>query len=252
MRGGRPQCRVLGAAQWYTWMVDSCQSIIKRTCETGKFARQRRSNVRRRAVVLCLQAKRVMCVAHNRAVRAVARVTDRIAIGDLSHEGIARGKRGAMHSRRKLCGLAQLRDRFKCSGGALGVSVGVVNEGGTTGTCAWCLNFERKNSSVRTLHVNVIDFLLFRCECMLGSSVSPLTLLSMSCLHPISVRSYATSAVQRGPAIARRLATSWRTTSGVTPSRQRGRHRSNTRQAHLWRSVGRLFGISFRRRREWQ
>ena len=227
-------------------------SIEKRTKGSGKFAHRWRANVRRRAVALRLRAKRVVRTAHNRAARAVARVTDHIAIGDLSHEGIARGKRGAMHLRRKLCGLAQLRERFKCSGGALGVSVGVVNEGGTTGTCAWCLNFERKNSSVRTLHVNVIDFSLFCCECMLGSSVSPLTLLSMSCLHPISVRSYATSAVQRGPAIARQLAISWRTTSGATPSRQCGRHRSNTRQAHLWRSVGRLFGISFRRRREWQ
>ena len=54
------------------------------------------------------------------------------AIGDLDLKGVARGKRGAMHTRYNLCASGELCDRFLRTSASLGVIARELNEGGTT------------------------------------------------------------------------------------------------------------------------
>lgn len=168
---------LLGTAQRYSWLADWCKSAIARTKQSTthqeetpegrKVRRQRLRELRAKENSLRWSTKRVMRAGRNSIARAVVRVADRVVLGDLGLEDIAKGKRGAAHTRRNLCALGQLRDRFVQVGGQLGVQTDVVDEGGTTGTCPWCLKYEKKNSAVRTLWVCIfpVDVKTFRVQC---------------------------------------------------------------------------------------
>lgn len=81
----------------------------------------------------------------------MVRTSDAVAIGDLSVASLLRGRKGRFNRRMKLCRLANLRDVLKSKCGKLGAGVRVVNEGGTTGTCPWCLTYAKHGGEVSEL-----------------------------------------------------------------------------------------------------
>lgn len=146
---GKIRPGVQGKSEWRLWQADACQSAAAMCKGSGRRGQRRRARLRAAAMRHRVSAREQVHAAHTRVACSLTSQVDHLVIGDIDIPGLMRGRRGRHNRRMAFTRLARLRDLMVRAGEERGVQVDVVDEGGTTGTCPWCLSFKKRGNEVR-------------------------------------------------------------------------------------------------------
>lgn len=147
---GKQRSGVQGKSEWRLWQADACRSAAAICKVSGRRGQRRRARLRAAAMQHRVRARAQMHSAHARIACSLTSQVDHLVIGDLDTVGLRTGRKGRHNRRLGFTRLAGLRDTLERAGKARGVEVQVVDEGGTTGTCPWCLIFKKRGNEVRS------------------------------------------------------------------------------------------------------